>query len=121
MFRISSLMMACPLRFPAGGLVSLCAMLLHSFDVPKSVRFPGRLWQLVRLATAGGQLDRRRREQFCSAEPRGLCGDLRVCGEAQQKAAGPRKRRVALRYIVSTIVAAGPARPDFWRVTEPRP
>ena len=23
---------------------------------------------------------------------------LRVCGEAQQKAAGPRKRRVALRY-----------------------
>ncbi|MCU1273263.1 MAG: hypothetical protein JWO48_694, partial [Bryobacterales bacterium] len=27
------------------------------------------------------------------------CGDLRVCGEAQQKAAGPRKRRVALRYM----------------------
>src|SRR5438067_7259240 len=47
----------------------------------------------------GLQLDRRRREKFCSAGPRGLCGDLRVCGEAQQKAAGPRERRVALRYM----------------------
>ena len=45
------------------------------------------------------QLDRRRGEKFCSAAPRGLRGDLRVCGEVRQKAAGPRKRRVALRYM----------------------
>jgi hypothetical protein len=40
---------------------------------------------------------------ICSAEPCGLCGDPRVFGEAQQKAAGPRKRRVALRYKMKDL------------------
>jgi hypothetical protein len=46
----------------------------------------------------------RRREEFCSAGPRGFCGDLRVCSEAQQKAAGPCKRRMALPYRTGIIV-----------------
>ena len=38
--------------------------------------------------------------------PRGLYGDLRVCGEAQQKAAGPRKRCLALRYMPGSWIFA---------------